>query len=622
MPTTIKPRATGKKSKAFLEAIDFAQVKNTCDAFAAHIKSHRLEVMKILSRYETHEVVQDEISRTLDLLLHIEENRKYFVLRIGDVTSFLPRNQPLYALTCFVLVPSLMASGVHFRIPDGMKELLPDLLSALDANMFFPNIQVSAKRRIDFLAERSALCFDPNSSDHRSLTDAVIFTGTSQHAEGLRRVFSRKTLFIANGSGHNPIVVGEDANIERAVEATLSLTLYNQGQDCAAPNAILVRSEVYETFLDSLRAELSAVKFGPYHDASCRVGPVSNADDLVRIQEVLAKNRIWLDRTTPGHIHTSMQMVEPTIICKPLKEGGNYTELFAPILFVQRYEKDGDLGSYFEHPHYARNAMYVTLYGSSPYVQGLVGRSIEGHVLHAEETLLRNTHLHAPGVERGTEPYGGYGLTGSTVSMHGKVEHKPTLPQRDLFEWIVKPLLDPELRANRERLQTKATDIRQRNVSKLLRLKETTSETPQVLGTYYIDSEELAHDRCRYLRVPAESTYHLLEHPNSTYIASLEPTAVEHVRALHRCLKEHEGIPLDEFTNWLYDIPKTSDAAKKVNRAAQSTFFVHLYQLLLGRESGPRLPQFLLDVDRKRACELLDVWGGKAVVFIEKDTQA
>ena len=41
-------------------------------------------------------------------------------------------------------------------------------------------------------------------------------------------------------------------------------------------------------------------------------------------------------------------IVEPTIISKPLVEGGNFDEVFSPLIFVQQYDDDSDLVLYFE----------------------------------------------------------------------------------------------------------------------------------------------------------------------------------------------------------------------------------------------------------------------------------
>lgn len=611
--------AIGKKQRNITRApasgilthLDFPSINERVRAFADHIESHFDELADILLEYESFEVVQDETERTLDHLRHLKENEEYFVLRIGEVTSFLPRNQPLYALTCFVIIPSLMASEVHFRIPHSMRHFFPRLIRALKVNEFFPNVIVSSKERLKFLKERSALRIDPKTEESLPVTDAVIFTGTPQHADRLRLVFDQRTLFIANGSGHNPVVVAEDADLSKAVDAVIKLQLYNQGQDCANPNAILVHKHIFKPFMRVLREELGKVRVGHYRDRSCRVGPISEPDDLQRIQTLLVENREWLDARTPGVIRTSEALVEPTIICKPLKEGANFSEVFAPIIFIQQYDHDIELAEYFEHPRYAQNAMYVSVYGTSFYVEGLVGRRINGKVLHDRPSVLHDTHLHAPGMERGTQPYGGNGYGASSLSINGKIVCKATLPQRDIYEHVAKPFLLPGERQKRQEALRNMKKILTKDVQKLMGLKvpgEKEAKRKILSGKSYVDALDIiASDNQRYIEFEPERIFTLLDHPNVEHIATMQPKHVHQVRVLRKYLREHKKSQYTKFTTFLYAIPKKTTLSEKQNRKEQLEFFQHLYQLLLGRKEGPRLAHFLLDANRQDVLTLLNV---------------
>ena len=124
----VKYRISKKKENVPYSPIDFSEVDKRAKHLADIIES-RLEILtNILLSYESYEVIQDEVDRTLDLLKNLKENKKYFCLRVGSVTSFLPRNQPLYSFSCFVLVPSLMASEVHFRIPHSTRYFFEETL--------------------------------------------------------------------------------------------------------------------------------------------------------------------------------------------------------------------------------------------------------------------------------------------------------------------------------------------------------------------------------------------------------------------------------------------------------------------------------------------------------------
>ncbi|HEY4480461.1 MAG TPA: aldehyde dehydrogenase family protein [Candidatus Paceibacterota bacterium] len=595
--------------------LDFPRIEARANQLANTIEANFENLTDILLKYESYEVVKDEVARTLDLLRNLKENKKYFRLRVGRVVTFLPRNQPLYAFTCFVIVPSLMASEVHLRIPHSMQHFFTDILKLLDIHTLFPNIFISSQQRLDFLMDQSAIRLDPKTGESKPLTDVVIFTGIPMHADQLRLVFDKRVLFISNGAGHNPVVISKDANLVKAVEAVTTLQFYNQGQDCAAPNAILVHKKIFFDFLDLLRNSIRKVKVGHYTDKTCQIGPISDPDDLVRIQDLLTQNHLWLDSSNQGIIRTRDAIVEPTIICKPLKEGGNFSEIFAPIVFVQTYTNDNDLKDYFENPSYAQNAMYITLYGTSRYIINLIDRPIKGKVLHNKSSLIHNTHLHAPGIERGTQPYGGNGHGASSISINKKITPMATLPQRDIYERIAKPILAGLIKKSDAKkikdLQQRHTIIQKRDVEKLLRLRSLkTKEQNQDANLHtvqYLDTRSIEIDHAHYIKIKEKNIYKLLKEKNAEYIASLGLEDIKLIRILRTLLSRKATMSLDKFCSLLYNIPKEKKATNDHNKIRQHRFFQHIYQLLLGKIFGPKLGPFLWEVKNEEINNLLDV---------------
>ncbi len=415
--------------------IDQNAVLEVAKRFAQFLKENSEEIISVLLKYETYNVAKDEISRTIETLEDIGENMEYYRREVGSVAVFLPSNQPLYALTCFGILPSLMAQNVFVKAPKGMQHFFPELMEAVNLQDFFPNISITCEDHQTFTKKHSQLTHDEKGI-FKPTVDVVIFTGTPDKAAEVRHIFDKRVLMITNGSGHNPLVVTETADIDKALDSTLRAQLYNQGQDCASPNSILVHRSVYEEFTTRLAERLKEVKVGPYSDRKNTVGPINRMRDLGRIQAFIEDSRAFISQATEGVIRVKSQIVEPTIIEKPLSQGGNFTEQFAPIFFIQSYDTDNQLAQYFEDPRYARHAMYVVVFGKSKYVDNLKETG-----LHDETTIIYDIDLLAAGVEKGTKPYGGFGSGASYVSINGQSEAKPTLPQRDIFEYLVKPNL-------------------------------------------------------------------------------------------------------------------------------------------------------------------------------------
>ncbi|KJY43562.1 lysyl-tRNA synthetase [Streptomyces sp. NRRL B-1568] len=110
-------------------------------------------------------------------------------------------------------------------------------------------------------------------------------------------------------------------------------------------------------------------------------------------------------------------------------------------------------------------------------------------------------------------------------------------------------------------------------------------------------------------QVPAESRTIVREEPDTEHLARLGEQDRESLRLLLEGLDEHWS--LDGLTTLVYGVPKVlaglEPHAKPTPelKAAQRAFFALLYQLLVGRDTGPRLPTLLLAVGADRVRKLL-----------------
>ncbi len=408
-----------KSINSQLENVSFAELECRIKEFINHLTNHKQSLFNVLRTYETLNTAQDEFDRSVDHLANLHVNKDYFQKRIGGVVTFLPLNQPLYSFVCFAIVPSLLSKYVWVRPPTRMHTFFPYLVDELKIEKYFPNINVNYLSRSEFV------------NKYKYYANAVIFTGQPQNGFKLRKQFSRESLFILNGAGHNPIIVTDSADLHKAVDSVLRVTLQNQGQDCAAPNSILVHQSIYPEFERILLKNLQYIKskIGGYDDDNTIVGPNTDPDHTIKIAKLFKKLRKYF--IYGGEINPINGLIHPTVFHKPLKYGPCYDEFFAPIIMLQSYQNDAELTSYFETREYFRNAMYVSVFGYSEYVKSLVKKGI-----HSLENLLHNTDLHE--VERGFLPYGGYGPDASCIMINDQKIPGATLPQRDIFCFLVK----------------------------------------------------------------------------------------------------------------------------------------------------------------------------------------
>ncbi|WP_433857047.1 lysine--tRNA ligase [Streptomyces kronopolitis] len=119
-------------------------------------------------------------------------------------------------------------------------------------------------------------------------------------------------------------------------------------------------------------------------------------------------------------------------------------------------------------------------------------------------------------------------------------------------------------------------------------------------------------DRAEYwinTQVPAEQRTIVRDEPDEELLATLDEQARGSLRLLLDGLATHWS--LDGLTTLVYGVPKVQaglepDAKPTPElKVAQRSFFALLYNLLVGRDTGPRLPTLLLAVGADRVRKLL-----------------
>jgi succinate-semialdehyde dehydrogenase/glutarate-semialdehyde dehydrogenase len=107
-------------------------------------------------------------------------------------------------------------------------------------------------------------------------THAVGFIGSIATGHRVAERAAGKELLLEMG-GNGPLVVLEDADLDRAVAATLTACFLNAGQSCTAGELILVHRDVHDAYLDKLRSAIaSEIRLGDPFVDDTTMGPLNN----------------------------------------------------------------------------------------------------------------------------------------------------------------------------------------------------------------------------------------------------------------------------------------------------------------------------------------------------------
>jgi lysyl-tRNA synthetase, class I len=98
----------------------------------------------------------------------------------------------------------------------------------------------------------------------------------------------------------------------------------------------------------------------------------------------------------------------------------------------------------------------------------------------------------------------------------------------------------------------------------------------------------------------------LFDSVHAAYAATLTEATRGHVMLLRKFLSNTQA-SIGEIETLVYDIPKSPTASEDENKKLQREFFKHVYQLLIGKDTGPRLSTFLWAVPRDKVLSLLSL---------------
>jgi acyl-CoA reductase-like NAD-dependent aldehyde dehydrogenase len=194
-------------------------------------------------------------------------------------------------------------------------------------------------------------------------------------------------LFLFNGYGPNPFVIGADADIEHAAAKAIEARTFNSGQDCAGPDVFFVAHESYNEFLEKLCLSCESIPVGDYSDSSSvAVGPLIDQVTYNSIAKLLADSEYEV--LSGGRCDSRKRMVYPTVV-RPSGDN-NYQpppEWFSPVFNIVPYACKDELESFFLSDYYREHAMYLSSFGSMP---------ISSHSLGKTQILKCKTVIYYP----------------------------------------------------------------------------------------------------------------------------------------------------------------------------------------------------------------------------------
>ncbi|MFP7760787.1 aminobutyraldehyde dehydrogenase [Marisediminicola sp. LYQ85] len=155
--------------------------------------------------------------------------------------------------------------------------------------------------------------------------------------------------------GKAPVVVFDDADIERAVEGIGIAGYFNAGQDCTAATRVLVHESVHDRFVDALTAWAGEnARTGAPDDERAFFGALNNADQFGRVRSVIDDLPAHADVTVGGRRQGERgYLFEATVVTGlEQSDAAIQNEIFGPVITVQRFTDEAQALRWANDVHY------------------------------------------------------------------------------------------------------------------------------------------------------------------------------------------------------------------------------------------------------------------------------
>ncbi len=201
-----------------------------------------------------------------------EGNLRMLVTRkpVGPCLLITPWNFPL-AMATRKVAPAVAAGCTMVLKPARLTPL---------TSQYFAQIMIDAgipAGVLNVVSSKSASdVSEPIMADPR--LRKVSFTGSTPVGKQLMKAATDNVLRTSMELGGNgPLIVFEDADIDKAVTGAMAAKMRNMGEACTAANRLLVHQDVAEEFIAKLAEKMSALTVGNGVEDGVQVGPLVEA---------------------------------------------------------------------------------------------------------------------------------------------------------------------------------------------------------------------------------------------------------------------------------------------------------------------------------------------------------
>lgn len=143
--------------------------------------------------------------------------------------------------------------------------------------------------------------------------------------------------------GHAPVIVMDDVDVDRVVDACIAAKFRNAGQLCICPTRFYVHDAVYDQFTDRLALRAGALRVGSGFDPGVQMGPMANQRRVEAMshfcEDAVSRGaRVVAGGRAPDNGGSGFFWLPTVLADMPDDAAAMVLEPFGPLALVSRFE--------------------------------------------------------------------------------------------------------------------------------------------------------------------------------------------------------------------------------------------------------------------------------------------
>ncbi len=253
---------------------------------------------------------------------------------IGVCAQVTPWNYPMM-MAVWKFAPAIAAGNTVVLKPSDTTPVSTLLLAEIAADILPPGVL-------------NVVCGDRGTGQalvSHEVPQLVSITGSVRAGMDVARAAAAglKRVHLELG-GKAPVVVFDDADVEKVAQTIAEAGYYNAGQDCTAATRVLAGRKVVADVTDALTEAVSALKTAGPDDEDASYGPLNNPGQLARVAGFVDRTPDHAQVRTGGHrVGSRGYFYAPTVV-SGLRQDDEMVqnEIFGPVVTVQSFTDEDE----------------------------------------------------------------------------------------------------------------------------------------------------------------------------------------------------------------------------------------------------------------------------------------